>query len=177
MADKPHGSSEGEDDAPGVYMVNVIWRGRTHVDLWGTDFGLPMLGIKHGGRLVHNLWGIGLSPRRDTLIHAASYGFGVRLHEAKHVYVDIDALLYGLIARNPETERWSWTVIQQLRVPIGLRLTKHVALFAAPTLSVSFVDHPFLDDLAWFGSFEVQPSDWDQTIRIWPGLSIGLQLL
>jgi hypothetical protein len=49
MADKPHGSSEGEDDAPGVYMVNVIWRSGS---TYGSEAGEPVVEERTTSRTV-----------------------------------------------------------------------------------------------------------------------------
>ena len=43
-------------------LVSVVRRGRLHLDLWGQESGLLMVGIKHGGLALHNIYGVGVQP-------------------------------------------------------------------------------------------------------------------
>ena len=42
-----------------VGVVSVVRRGRTSVDGWVTESGIGMAGVRHGGRVIHNVYGVG----------------------------------------------------------------------------------------------------------------------
>lgn len=163
-----------EDADAAVGLVNVIWNGRAQLDVWGTDAGLVMAGVTQGARVTHNLYGIGFRPMGDTPAFAWTFGLGVRVANLPWLTVDIDAVGYGLLRKNPENGRADYASIQQLRIPVSLALVRGVWLFVAPSLSVSIADRDsHLQKLGLFGSERVTNDNAELNVRIWPGLSLG----
>jgi len=163
-----------EDADAAVGLVNVIWNGRAQLDVWGTDAGLIMAGATQGAKYTHNIYGIGLRPMGDTPAFAWTFGIGVRVVQLSWMTVDIDALGYGLLRKNPETGRADMASIQQLRIPVSFAPVRGFWLFVAPTVSVSIGDpESHLQKVALFGSERVTSDTADVNVRIWPGLSLG----
>lgn len=162
-------------DAP-IGLVNVMYRGRTQLDMWGTDAGLVMLGIEHGGRYFHNIYGLGGTVRHGRFVLAAAYGIGSRLVADKRWSLDIDALGYGLFVRNPNLNRYEASTIVQLRVPIALQLTPAIALFASPALNVSIAKFDdLLADPSLYASTRLTHSSSETMVRLWPGFTAGVR--
>ena len=157
-----------------VAPISILSRGRTHLDVWATDAGLLMAGVEHGSKRMHNIFAIGGTVRENRGVFVFSYGLGVRLFGDERLFVDIDALGYGLLTRNPELDRIELTTIEQLRIPVSFRLHEDVALFLAPSVSVGLAQH---DDLitnpSLYGSTRLTNRDADLVVRIWPGFNLG----
>jgi hypothetical protein len=163
-----------EDADAAVGLVNVIWNGRAQLDVWATDAGLIMAGATQGARITHNLYGVGFKPLGDTPAFAWVLGFGVRVASSSWLTVDIDALSYGLLRKNPDNGRADLASIHQLRIPVSFAPLPGVWLFVAPSVSVSLVERDsHLQKVALFGSQRLTNDDSSTTARIWPGLSLG----
>jgi hypothetical protein len=163
-----------EDADAAIGLVNVIWNGRAQLDVWATDAGLIMAGATQGAKYTHNIYGIGFRPMGDTPAFAWTLGFGVRVVHLSWLTVDLDALGYGLLRKNPDNGRADMTSIQQLRIPVSFAPLRGVWLFVAPTLSLSIVDpDSHLQKVALLGSQRLTNDGAAVNVRIWPGLSIG----
>lgn len=174
-----------EDADAAIGVVSIHTRGRTQLDLWVTDAGLVMAGLVHGGRRFHNLYGAGFTLRNGRGVFAFAWGIGARMHDARPWQVDVDAVAYGLLSSQPKTgtsttesasaegNEANLASILQLRVPIAYRLTPAVSLFAAPALNVSIGrSDEELADPGFYGA-ELTNDSSDETVTIWPGLSLG----
>jgi hypothetical protein len=179
-AGRVHGAMVGlvnvaEDaDAP-IGLVNVMWRGRTQLDVWGTESGLALVGLEHGGRRVHNIYGVGVTTRHDHAVLVTALGIGVRTFDGERMFVDVDALGYTLFARNSAKDRMDMASIIQLRVPIGWRATREIALFVAPALNLSIIDETdnVLADPSLIGDVRLTRKTGNPTLRMWPGIGLG----
>jgi hypothetical protein len=164
--------SENADAAVG--LLNIYTKGRTQLDAWVTDAGLVMIGVEHGGRLLHNIIGMGYTNRSAQGVFAFAYGIGARIHESNALFIDVDAIGYGLMAQKEREDRFNFGSILQLRVPIGYRITPSVAVFASPSLNVSVArtKDNFLREPGFYGA-RMTADDAAATASIWPGVSLG----
>lgn len=167
-----------EDADAAIGLVSILTHGRTHLDIWGTDFGFGYVGVEHGGKVIHNIYGIGVGHRDDPgVVLSAALGLGARVVDGELLYLDIDAMMYALLIKDDARDRYVWGQVAQLRVPVALRLSSKVALFVAPALNVSFADagQP-LSDPALYHSTRLSKASASTEVRMWPGLSLGLRL-
>ncbi|MDI1448887.1 hypothetical protein [Polyangium sp. 6x1] len=152
-------------------LLNIVRRGRLHIDLWGQETGIVMAGIEHGGDYIHNIYGIGTrvvgSERRLVL----SLGLGGHVNVSKRFSVDVDLLGYSL----HETSNLSTTAfLAQARVVGALEIGARLGVFAGP--SYTLVNARSLEDalLAPYDSSSVDPTDPSPVLG-WPGFTIGLR--
>jgi len=165
--------SENADAAIG--LLNIYLKGRTQLDVWVTDAGIVMVGVEHGGRLLHNILGIGASSRSGHGVFAFAYGLGARVHESASLYLDVDVIGYGLVLGEDASDNPDFGSILQLRVPIGFRLSPSVSLFASPALNISVArnkDDNGLRDPSFYGA-RVTSAGSDVASSIWPGVTLG----
>jgi hypothetical protein len=165
--------SENADAAVG--LVNIYTKGRTQLDAWVTDAGLAMVGIEHGGRLLHNILGVGASTRSGQGVAAFAYGLGARVHESSSMYVDIDGVGYLLLSGEENQQTPDVGSILQLRAPIGFRLMPAFSLFVSPSLSVSVARNDAdnaLRDPSFYGA-RMTTAGSPVASSIWPGVSLG----
>jgi uncharacterized protein YjbI with pentapeptide repeats len=167
--------AENADAAVG--LVNVMWRGQTHLDVWGTDAGLGMVGLEHGSRGTYNLYGVGATVRQDRAVLATAFGLGARLWHSRSWFVDLDFVGYGLYRYDSVQKNFDFAGIVQWRVPVGLQLTRGFAVFLAPALNVSIASSAdnVLADPALYDSRRLTSSGSQVTVRLWPGFSAGLR--
>ncbi|HKU38393.1 MAG TPA: hypothetical protein VJR89_09610 [Polyangiales bacterium] len=165
-------------DAP-IGLVNVLWDGRLHMDVWGTDFGLFALGIEHGSKRggMHNLYGFGVTRRDGHAVFAPSYGIGARVAQTRHWFVDIDALGYWMFLRDDAQDEFDHAFIGTLRVPISYRFTQQIAVFVSPAVSVSVADvqDNSLADPSLVGGARLTQEDSDVLVKLWPGFTAGVR--
>lgn len=171
-------AAENADAAIG--LLNVLWRGRTQLDVWATDAGLLMLGVEHGARITHNVYGLGIKPMSGSPALSATFGFGLRVLHAGPLSVDIDALAYGLMRHDAARDRMDFASIFQLRIPLTFTFVRGVGLFVAPSVSISLAESDSIlnQNLALYPSVRLTPdTQSDSGVRLWPGLSVGLRFL
>jgi hypothetical protein len=159
-----------------IGLVSVLWRGRTHLDVWGTDSGIALVGVEHGGRYLHNIYGVGFTFRESGPVFAASYGIGARVFNSTRCFVDIDAMTYAMFVHDDPNNEIDYAMLNQLRVPIGFRILPEVAVFVGPAFNVSVAEGGpgnLLADPSLYGSSRASQSSSDVTVRLWPGFTVG----
>lgn len=158
-----------------IGLLNVLWNGRTHVDVWGTDFGLLAAAIEHGSKYFHNIYGFGMTVRHDEPVFSPIFGMGGRVFENERFMVDIDALSHWLLLDDTATTDLDAAMIATLRVPIAYRFTSGFALYVAPALNVSWAkaSNNRLNDPAFFGVELSKSGTSGHLVRMWPGFNVG----
>lgn len=157
-----------------IGAVNVLWNGRTHLDVWTTDFGLVSLGLEHGSRYVHNIYGFGLSSRDGRLVFAPTYGIGVRVMQTSRWFLDIDALAHALFVHDKQNDEYDHALISTLRIPITYRILPALAVFVSPAINVSVADaDDLLADPSLLGSSTLTDNGAKTRVTLWPGFAVG----
>ena len=171
-----------QDAAAPIGLINVLWRGTTNLDIWGSDAGFGLIAIRHGGRYIHNFYGVGGSSRDDRFVFASALGLGVTLYRGQPIFVDLDLIGYSMITRvktrsDSSDDRFRYGTIAQLRLPVGWQITPGFAVFLSPALNVSIVDREDnpLEDPSLLGSQRLTNGDAKVAVRIWPGFTAGLR--
>jgi hypothetical protein len=158
-----------------IGLLNIYTKGRTQLDVWATDAGLVMVGVEHGGKLFHNILGIGASSRSGQGVFAFAYGLGARAFQSQALFLDVDAVAYGLVSGDDTQENPDFGSIMQLRVPIGFRLQSWFALYVSPALNLSVArndENNSLRDPSFYGA-SVTTKGSDVVSYIWPGVTLG----
>jgi hypothetical protein len=166
-----------EDGDVAVGLLNVMWHGETHLAVWGTDAGLAMLGIEHGGRYVYNLYGVGATARDNRFVLSSAFGIGAHVYRWSWIFVNVDVVGYGLYLYDKAQSHVDIATIIALRVPVGFQLIKGLAVFVAPTLNVSIADatNNLLSDPSLLSSRRLTNSTASTEVRFWAGFSAGVR--
>ncbi|WP_437949093.1 hypothetical protein WME98_52360 [Sorangium sp. So ce296] len=153
-------------------LLNFIRNGRTHVDVWGTESGIVMAGLKHGSVHVHNIYGVGVRVAGDRPLLAFSLGLGGRFHLRERAFIDLDVLGYSLV--EPSTGNLSaW--MTQARALLGYRLSPELAVFGGPSYNVANGATVEESELSPYGSKALGDVDTVNPWRGWPGLVLGVE--
>ncbi|MEL6346529.1 MAG: hypothetical protein AAFV53_25685 [Myxococcota bacterium] len=159
-------------------LVNIIWEGRTHVDVWATEDGFGNVALKHGGETFHYLYGVGYrsGPEEDQFAWSPIIGAGGHFTLAERLYLDAD-----LYARHVnESEGWTNSLNTQTtgRLVAGLSLGHRLAIFAGPSYNVRISATDCAPKVAgpWTTVF-IDEREGPVSVRGWPGWTVGVQLL
>jgi hypothetical protein len=154
-----------------VGVVSVVRHGRTSADVWATDFGVAMAGVRHGGRVIHNVYGVGF---HGTAPSAWSFalGLGVRVPLATRLHVDFETIGYWLQRGQPFYED---AQVGSVGASFGYALTPVFGLFAAPTFSVLVTGDKEMAEIKPPWGSALLYEDSSVTVRAWPGASFGVR--
>jgi hypothetical protein len=153
-----------------VGVVSVVRHGRTSVDGWATEAGIGMVGARHGGRVIHNVYGVGYRAG-TTDGWALALGLGARAEIAPKFHVDFETIAYWIQRGKPFDQD---AQIGSLGASFGYALTPVFGLFAAPTLNVLVTPDKELAGIAP-GWSTTLVDDGSITIKAWPGATLGLR--
>ncbi len=161
-----------ESDAP-IGLVNIIAKGRHHVDVWGSETGLVMAGGQLGGKYTHAILGVGMRPGPDGARFAFGGGIGFHADLGESVGLDFDLLHHDLSAFVAQPKL---VQLSQARLLFDFALMRGLRLFAGPTFNVLVSNDPTDTNPSVYGSWSVSHSS-DVHVAIWPGVTIGSRLL
>ncbi len=132
-------------DVP-IGVVSVVRHGQTTFDLWSHESGYVALGIVHGGRYVHNVFGVGMQPSFDgaRALPGLVYGLGLRAHQDARYTLDVDALVSTFLRVRSTLEKTTefFTVMPELRAVITLPVFEHASIMFGPTVRVLISTDP-----------------------------------
>ena len=161
-----------ESDAP-IGIVNVIKRGRHHVDVWGSESGLFMVGGQLGGKYTHAILGVGVRPGPDGARFAFGGGIGFHVDASDKLGIDVDFLHHDLSAFSATRS----VQMSQARVLFDFELISRVRVFAGPTFNVLESNDPTDVNPSPYGSWTVTRPASEWHVAIWPGIALGTRLL
>jgi hypothetical protein len=154
-----------------IGVVSIVRNGRTTADAWVTETGMGMAGVRHGGRVLYNIYGVGARGFSPTA-WAMALGIGGRAELAPKLHLDLEAIAYWVQQKEPFIKE---AQISSLGGNIGYDISSVFGVFGGPTYNVLVTQDPDLLDVkpAW-GSSSLYDSDSVQ-VRGWPGAAIGIR--
>jgi hypothetical protein len=160
------------DSDAAIGLVSIVKNGRTDAEGWVTESGLSMVGVRHGGKVVHNVFGAGYRVGVDG-VFALALGIGARAHLGERLVLDLDFLDHSFSA--PRGSPGSATRhLLALQAGFAYDLSRRVALVAAPSLDLLVSQDPNLSVTPVWGS--VALAKGDTRVNAWPGLSLGARV-
>jgi hypothetical protein len=151
-----------------IGLINVDLHGRTTAEAWAEpEAGTLVLGLLHGSRHFHTIYGIEMQA--ETGRPWAVFALGARLTPDERLHVDLDLLEHTqLLATSVAPNQ-----IHEIRVVIGYALASHLAVFAGPTFNVlAATNLPRADAPSYALVLGDTPS---AKYRGWPGVTLGLE--
>jgi len=160
-----------------IGLMQVMYDGFFELETVGSEEGLVMTGIRHGGDHVYNIYGIGARAGDTAVYPTASLGIGWR-HELTDD-IEISADLLGIRQfRQDFSADGSGVFLTKFRPLIAWRPNKFISLVAGPTLTVARTDANVNTDARPTPPWSTwQIRDTDPNVRLWPGLTLGARLL
>lgn len=161
-------------DVP-IGLVSIVKHGMFHVNVWATEFAPVNVGIKTGSRTIYNVFMVGWHPGGDSTRSFGGLGIGGHI-PLNRFFVDVDLLSHGVWTGPRWKEDIDSDLLSSLRFTGGWQVTDRLAITAGPTLNVWVSDR---EDGSQVPFYDAPLYKWDgsEHVRIWPGFSVGLQLL
>jgi hypothetical protein len=163
-----------EDSDASIGLVSIVRRGRTQLQLWGTEWRFAGAGIKHGGRRVHGIYGAGgRAPVDDEPARpVVALGIGVRFEPSDGWWIDLDAVGHGLV---PTGSVEGNVLVGSVGPLVGVRVVDSISLYVAPTYNVGLAVDSASADMSIVGGHDLRRGErW--SLRGWPGLAAGVQM-
>ncbi|MGZ3449052.1 MAG: hypothetical protein ACXVEF_05610 [Polyangiales bacterium] len=195
VAGTVHGAQLGvvnvadESDAP-IGVVSIVRHGTTHVSLFGTESGYFSLELLHGGRRVHNIFGLGIQPGyvSGRALPGLAYGLGIRAVDRESYTLDVDLLATSFVrVRSTASQTFEFfTVEPELRAVFSVPLGEQAALVFGPSVRMLVSSDPATRPQgSWSGIAvydERRSTDPNSTVShgtagwLLPGAMLGLRL-
>ena len=161
------------DAAAPIGLLSIVTNGRTELNLTVSE-GMIVAGVSHGGRIVHNIYGVGIRLSGKEARPVVFAGLGARLFTRRRVSLDLDGIAHWILRVDSDPQ----SSLVQLRLSLEVRAHPRVGVFLAPTYS-------------WF--FSNREDERTQTPRVlvttyrefsevhgrilgWPGFNVGVRL-
>ena len=115
-------------------LINIIYEGRTHVDVWTTETGFVNGALKHGGRYFHYIYGAGWNPAGHCPEWNLTLGMGGHAPLTDSLFLDGDVLAQHISPR--EGLLLASNELYTGRAVAGLQLFDRLALTAGLSYNV-----------------------------------------
>jgi len=153
-------------------LINVIYEGRTHVDITQSSTGFVEASLKHGGRKFHYIYGAGIRPQGPCPEWAMTVGAGGHFELSNSLFIDAD-----LLARHVSPASGFLAATNTLataRAVAGLQVFDEIAITGGLTANtlVSSVQ----GGEKYVRNDSVVGKGGSVTTRTFPGVQIGVQL-
>jgi hypothetical protein len=153
-----------------VGVVSIVRQGRTSADGWVTESGIGMAGVRHGGRVIHNVYGVGFHASPATWSFAL--GIGARVELASKLHVDFETIAYWLQRGRPFVDD---AQVASIGASFGYALSPMFGVFAAPTFNVLVTPDKELSNVGPLWGSALLHESSTVTVRAWPGASLGIR--
>jgi len=174
-----------QDDGESFALLNFIGNGIHDATVFATDVMATNVGVKLGGRHLYTHLCAGYQPgdalaagpevfTRDSRRWGAGLGFGWRfpVERGPLAYLEVEAITMQL------RSSWDWDAtapnVSSLRAQVGLRLARHLVAVAGAGVNVAEGTDGTDASLGW--GPELVRTQGTTTVRIYPGLMLGLQI-
>ncbi len=161
-------------DVP-IGLVSIVRNGQFHVNVWASEASLVNVGVKTGSRAIYNVFALGLRPAGDSTRLMAGLGIGGHIMFTPF-FLDIDATGYNVYSPPDWFGPEELNLLSKLSFTGGWQVNDFLAVTAGPTVNVWVSDR---EDGAAIPLYDAPIFRYEGNpfVRIWPGFTIGLQLL
>jgi hypothetical protein len=155
-----------------IGLISVLWDGFADLEVFGSDEGLALAGLRHGGDHFYNLYFAGARLFDGNPDPAFGLGIGWRHVLSTNLELSSD-ISVTQIAEHDGFDRY--TGVAKLRPLVAWRPTSKFAAFAGPTLNAVVSDgpSPLLDRAFW----NLTDTDADTRVGAWIGATLGVRFL
>ena len=156
-----------ESDGAQIGALNFVRHGRTDIDAWAESNGLAAIGLRHGGRYVHNVYAVGVTPDGGK---TPLLGLGIGVHRPLGgMTLDLDAMAW-------QTHMFDDGIglLTQARATLALDLGP-VAGFVAAAYNVSIEDHADMRPLKTTFARTIGDPMSSVDVALWPSLAVGVR--
>jgi hypothetical protein len=158
-----------------IGLVSIVKNGQFHLNAWASEFAAVNLGIKAGSKSIYNVFAVGVAPAGDSTRVFAALGIGGHI-PLDRFFLDIDGVYYSPRMGPEWFEEEGSDLLTGVRVTGGWQVNDYLALTAGPTVNVWVSDDSDGSSIPFY-DLPLFHHEGNTNVRIWPGFTVGLQLL
>jgi len=163
-----------ELDGPAIGLVSIVGNGMFHVDATFADHAVANVALKFGSKTVYNTVVFGWKPQEPARV-LLGYGIGYRMRRDR-LFLDVDAVGHSVREPDEPFEGDNLPLLAQLRFTGGWQVMEGFSLIAGIAGNVWVADegeyYHGLYDLVLYDN-----GSQNTRVLIWPGFSVGVELL
>lgn len=161
-----------------IGIVNIHLDGYIEPELYGSDDGLLMLGIRHGTGAFYSVYSLGTrfiatGDRGPAL--AGAFGLGWRIELVEGTELSLDLTSTSVVA---ETRQWDWSstfTLLKFRPMVSFNVLESLAIFGGPTLTLMQPQRARNVDPDDYSLIDPWPIG--DNAFLWPGFTLGVRLM
>nr|WP_244237832.1 hypothetical protein [Corallococcus llansteffanensis] len=166
-------------DGEALGLLSFIGNGQANVQLWASDIAYTNVAVKFGSQHFHTLLTLGFNPGTDThrRRYVAGAGFGTHI-PAGRLFFDLDVVGSTVHADNLFRDGDGMNVLSQLRLVAGWQVVKRFALIGGVVGNtlVTWDNGDRWMELGIGPEWRSTADNGRTTVRVWPGVLLGVQI-
>ncbi len=161
-------------DVP-IGLLSIVRDGQFHVNVWASEVSLLNVGLKTGSRTIYNIFAFGVQPTGDSTRLLAGLGMGGHIPFSPF-FLDIAGTGYNVYSSPHWINQDRLNLLSRLDFTGGWQVSDNLAVIAGPTMSVWVSDQEDGSAIPLYDA-PLYKSAGHTHVRIWPGFTVGIQLL
>lgn len=161
-------------DVP-IGLLSIVRDGQFHVNVWTSEASLLNVGLKTGSRTIYDVIAFGLQPTGGSTRLLAGLGIGGHVPFAP-LFLDIDATGYNVYSSPEWFNQDKLNLLSKVSFTGGWQVNDNLAVVAGPTVNVWVSDQEDGSSEPLYDA-PLYQHNGHTYVRIWPGFTVGLQLL
>jgi len=161
--------SESISGAP-IGVFSFVKNNPLRLHFWGSDTEIANVGLRLGSRNVYNLLMAGIQPYEDPIRWSFGIGIGGHIPLNERLFLNIDAVTRSLHYGWWESEM---NQLNKARLAVGWKQHPRLSILGGVALNVFVSDERDGSDIAY--GLDTVIESGDTTVRIWPGIFLGIQ--
>lgn len=158
-----------------IGLLNIHLDGYVEPELYASDDGLVMTGVRHGSSSFYSVYSlgsrfVGTEDRGPAIAASAGLGWRIELTERAELSLDVQST-----AVLDQTRDWDWDShfsLLKFRPLVSFDVLESLALFGGPTLTLMQPRNADPDDYSLIGPWQL-----NDDAAVWPGFTIGARLM
>ncbi|RKG67044.1 LA_2272 family surface repeat-containing protein, partial [Corallococcus terminator] len=168
-----------ESQGEALGLLSFIGNGQANVQLWASDVAYTNVALKFGSQHFHTLLTLGFNPGTNThrRRYVAGFGFGTHIPTGR-LFFDLEAIGSSVHTDNLFRDGDGLNVLAQLRLVAGWQVAKRFALIGGVTGNtlVTWDNGDRWEELGIGPEWRSVSDGGNTTVRVWPGVLLGVQL-
>jgi hypothetical protein len=161
-----------KDGDAALGVVSIYRNGRSNIDVTASEKAGGLASFEHGGRVLHNIYGVGERRNGETTRAMLALGLGARIVGNEDFTFDLDLLHHWVIKPGSQ-----YTSLEQVRLLFAVKLATGFSVIAGPTWSLLVTQDPEESASSLLPSTDLTRENATTRVISWPGITFGVRLL
>jgi hypothetical protein len=161
------------DSTASIGLVSIVPRGFTDIEIFGSEEGLALAGLRHGTERIYNVYYLGSRLSGDEADFAYGLGLGWRRSLGRVWELNIDTTATQVVQDGNFEDG---NTLTKLRTLASWRGGPNFALFGGPTFTLHLTDTD-TEEFDYLELWSFTDDDDEIHAAMWVGATVGLRFL